>query len=82
MSASRKLAVLCGMLTCGGPAIAQETDPPDLAFLEYLGSWEGSDEDWKLFSEQERKETESDDDGDETDPAPPKEKVAELDDEN
>ena len=82
MSASSELAVLCGLLTCGGAAFAQETEAPDLAFLEYLGSWEESDEDWVLFSEEEANEAKSDDSGKETDPAPQVEKVAELEDED
>jgi hypothetical protein len=65
-------------------ALAQESETPDLAFLEYLGSWEGSDEEWVLFSEEE--ETRSDDEDEakviETDPVPQEENVAELDDEN
>ena len=82
MSASGELAVLCGLLACGCAAIAQETETPDLAFLEYLGSWEESDEDWVIFSDDDAKETRPDDDGNETDPAPQEEKVAELDDED
>jgi hypothetical protein len=82
MSASSELAVLCGLLTCGGAAIAQETETPDLAFLEYLGSWEGSDEEWVLFSSEEEKKAASDENSNETDPAPQEEKVAELDDED
>jgi hypothetical protein len=82
MSASSELAVLCGLLTCGGVAIAQETEAPDLAFLEYLGSWEESDEDWVLFSLEEANAAKSDDSGKETDPAPQEEKVAELEDED
>jgi hypothetical protein len=82
MSASRELAVLCGLLTCGGAAIAQESEAPDLAFLEYLGSWEESDEDWVLFSDEEVNQARSDDNGKETDPAPQEEKVAELEDED
>ncbi len=62
--------------------MAQEADAPDLAFLEYLGSWEESDEVWVLLSDQESKQAESDDNGNETDPAPQEETVAELDDEN
>ncbi len=82
MSASSELAVLCGLLTCVGAAIAQETAAPDLAFLEYLGSWEESDEDWVLFSDEEANKARSDDSGKETDPAPQEEKVAELEDED
>ena len=35
-----------------GVAAADEEVPPDLEFLEYLGSWEESDEEWMLFSEE------------------------------
>lgn len=35
-----------------GVAAADEETPPDLELLEYLGSWEGSDEEWMLFSEE------------------------------
>ena len=28
-----------------------DADAPDLEFLEYLGSWEESDEDWLLFDD-------------------------------
>lgn len=31
-------------------ALADE-ESPDMALLEYLGSWEESDEDWELLSE-------------------------------
>ena len=84
MSASAGLTVLCGLLTCGGAAFAQESETPDLAFLEYLGSWEGSDEEWVLFSEEEKTGSDNDDESkaSETEPVPQEEKVAELDDEN
>jgi hypothetical protein len=32
-------------------AVAQDEETPDLAFLEYLGSWEDSDEDWLVVAE-------------------------------
>jgi len=84
MSANTGLAALCGLLACGGVALAQESETPDLAFLEYLGSWEGSDEEWVLFSEEEVSGSDNGDEGKpgETDPAPQAENVAELDDEN
>ena len=31
---------------------AQDDQPPDLALLEYLGSWEGSDEEWLIVAEE------------------------------
>lgn len=76
-----KVALICGLLGGSGAVLADEPEVPDLAFLEYLGSWEESDEDWVLFAEEEE-ESKSDDKGSGTDPAPQEEKVAELDDEN
>lgn len=46
------LAFLCGVLTCTQAAVADESDTDDLMFLEYLGSWGESDEDWLLFTEE------------------------------
>ena len=46
------LAMLSGMLAqLPGRALAEEA-MPDIELLYYLGSWEGSDEDWVLLSEQ------------------------------
>ena len=75
-----KVALLCGLFGCGGATFADEQEVPDLEFLEYLGSWDESDEDWVLFA----------DDGDDQEgpedeqrqPAPQGEKVAELEDED
>ena len=61
------IAVIGGLFVCSVPAMAADDEQPDMEFLEYLGSWEESDEDWlvlsdavqELASEQER-----------TDPAP------------
>ena len=56
MSASRgiadtvvRLALVAGIAGFGGVAGATEDELPDLEFLEYLGSWEESDEEWLLF---------------------------------
>ena len=46
-NAALRLAVICGLL--GGGVEAEEVEAPELEFLEYLGSWEESDEDWLLF---------------------------------
>lgn len=46
-----RLALLCGCLACTWPAAAADDDPPDMAFLEYLGSWEESDEDWVVLDD-------------------------------
>ena len=45
-------AVLCGLALCGGaPVLAEDEDVPDMEFLEYLGMWEESDEDWLIVNE-------------------------------
>ncbi len=77
-------AILCGLLGCGEPALADEAEVPDLEFLEYLGSWESSDEDWVIFtaSMEEKEESEDKENDEGSDPAPDGEKLAELDDEN
>jgi hypothetical protein len=35
----------------GGLVLAAEKDMPDVEFLEYLGMWEDSDEDWMILDE-------------------------------
>lgn len=76
-----KLALVCGLLGLSGATLADEPEVPDPAFLEYLGSWEESDEDWVLFSEEEVEDSPSDNKSTGTDPAPQEDKVAEVDDE-
>ncbi len=46
------VAVLLGLFGCSGVVVADD-EQPDMEFLEYLGSWEESDEDWLLFDGQE-----------------------------
>ena len=46
-----RVAALCGLASLAWPAAAADEEPPDLEFLEYLGSWEESDEDWLIFTE-------------------------------
>ncbi len=43
------VTVLWGLFGYASVAVA-ENEQPDMEFLEYLGSWEESDEDWLLFS--------------------------------
>jgi len=69
MSANRlcKLMVFCGAMSLSGLTLADDMPAPDLEFLEYLGSWEESDEEWVLFAEDaelgiEHDDSESDDD--------------------
>ena len=52
MSAERTIAwLLCGL--CAGTATMAEEpeEAPDAEFIEYLGIWEETDEDWMLFDE-------------------------------
>lgn len=44
------VALLC-LLTASGWVLAEEEPLPDAEFLEYLGSWQESDEDWLLFED-------------------------------
>lgn len=45
------LAAWSLLVGIAGPVAAADDELPDLDFLEYLGSWEESDEDWELFNE-------------------------------
>jgi hypothetical protein len=73
--------LLMAGLAGGGHALAEEdADDADLEFLEYLGSWEDSEEDWLIFAGvQEADDEKKDDEKEET--APDGEKLAEVKDE-
>ena len=47
--AAVKLAVFCGLVSVGASSAADDEELPDSEFLEYLGSWDASDEEWLLF---------------------------------
>lgn len=68
MSAERRHTAALIVLACGLAGAAQAETPmdttPDLALLEYLGSWEESDEEWLLFSDESAQAAEQDEDGD------------------
>jgi len=74
-----RLAIMWGLCGYSGAALADNAEQPDMEFLEYLGSWEASDEDWVLLAADMEEETGSDDE--KSDLEPQAEKVAELDDE-
>lgn len=45
MSVERLTLIVCGL--CLGPGVLAATEtPPDAEFLEYLGMWEETDEEW------------------------------------
>ncbi len=74
------VAVLCGLIGCSGVVMAED-EQPDMEFLEYLGSWEGSDEDWLLFDVIDN-EVAAVDKKKRTDPAPGGKESTETDDES
>jgi len=75
-------ALLCGVALCGPASVAAETDTddeelPDMEFLEYLGLWEESDDEWLLLD----KEAAVDND-ERSDPVPEGEESTETEDES
>ena len=46
-----RVVVACGLFGHGGAIAAADDELPDIEFLEYLGSWDESDEDWQLVSD-------------------------------
>ncbi len=46
-----RAALLIGSAALAGAVAAEEEQEPDMAFLEYLGMWEETDEEWQLFDE-------------------------------
>ncbi len=60
-----------------GPALAAEHGEPEMEFLEYLGLWEESDEEWLMMEQQLNAESDQ-----RIDPVPDGEESMEDDDEN
>jgi len=75
-----RVAVLCGLFACLGAVAADDEAMPDMEFLEYLGSWEESDEDWVVLAAEAVKQVAAEDQR--TDPALHEEEAVERDDEN
>jgi hypothetical protein len=48
------IVVACGLLGLSGGVTAGDDSLPEVEFLEYLGSWDESDEDWLLVSDVEK----------------------------
>jgi len=76
MSAERHVALLiCGLCLC--TAAATEEEPaPEVEFIEYLGMWELTDEDWLLLEDEEMAVAEE-----RSEPAPEGEASTETEDE-
>lgn len=52
LQATFKVILLWTLLGLSGALLAADTDLPEMDFLEYLGLWEESDEDWIWISEE------------------------------
>ena len=75
-------ALLFGALLCASTSSLAETDTeneelPDLEFLEYLGLWEETDDEWLLLDEEDVA-----DNDERNDPVPKGEESTEIDDES
>ncbi len=78
--AAFKVAVLWGLFACSGIVAADDDVMPDMEFLEYLGLWEESDEDWVLLAAEAVEQVASE--NQRTDPASKEEESVENDDES
>ena len=78
--AAFKVAIVWGLIGCAGIVVADDELMPDMEFLEYLGSWEESDEDWVLLAAEAVEQVASEDER--TDPAAKEEESVEIDDES
>ena len=73
MAAQSRLILLAVAAGLAASAAAQEDGAPDLSFLEYLGSWQESDEEWLLIAamegelETDQQAVETEEDGEEAD---------------
>jgi hypothetical protein len=51
------MLVAAAVASCmAGSLAAQESEAPDLSFLEYLGSWDDGDEEWLVVAELEEQD--------------------------
>ena len=83
MSAERAMrSLICGLALCtAGAGAAAEKEEPEVDFLEYLGMWEESDEDWLILDETTDESTIADNE-ERSDPAPDGEESTEKEDES
>ena len=71
-------ALFLGVALCGPVGVlaqAEDEDIPDMEFLEYLGLWDESDDEWLLLDEDEVTDTDE-----RSDPVPEGEESTETDD--
>lgn len=72
------LTIVAGCAVAAPPCLAAEDVLPDLALLEYLGSWEDTDEDWVLLNDEKQHTGQEETEGD---PVAEDEELQESDDE-
>lgn len=77
MSVEKTVVITC-LLLGASLALADDEEMPDPDFLEYLGTWEESDEDWLIFNEPVTAEV----DEERSEPAPEGEESTEKTDES
>ena len=78
--AAFKVAILWGLFACSDVVAADDEGMPDIEFLEYLGLWEESDEDWVVLAAEAVEQIASEDER--TDPASKEKESVETDDES
>lgn len=81
MSADATIALIACGLCLSTATTAAEEQVPDADFLEYLGMWQESDEDWMLLEDLQASETTIDDD-ERSDPVPEGKESTETNDES
>ena len=74
--------LLWGLMGVSGLVIADDVAAPDLEFLEYLGSWDESDQDWMILVAGALEMKDSQETEQEHVSAPDGEKMSELDNED
>jgi hypothetical protein len=77
MLAERAFALVACGFCLGSAALAEEEPAPDAEFLEYLGMWQETDEDWQLLETLQVIEIDE-----RSDPAPDGEESTEMTDES
>ena len=82
MPTTAKCAVIAALIAASGAAADGDEPVPDLEFLEYLGMWEETDEDWQLIAENETAGERPVDDDKRSDPALAGEESMENEDES
>ena len=79
MTMSVRQVVLGSLLVGCSLLVAADEELPEIEFIEYLGLWEESEEDWTMFSDPIEARNENDE---RSDPAPDGKESTETDDES